>query len=98
MPQHLAFLLKIETLRRPLRGAAQGDRALGFVMNSYYSRKESLMRRIMVRYRLKPDRVQENRAYVQKVFADLQRSQPPGLRYASFVGGDGVSMFHIVSV
>ena len=56
------------------------------------------MRRMMVRYKLKPDRVQENQAYVQKVFADLKRSQPAGLRYASFVGSDGVTMFHIVSV
>jgi hypothetical protein len=56
------------------------------------------MRTVMVRYRVRPDKAGENVAYIQKVFEEMQRSSPPGLRYASFKLSDGVSFVHIASV
>jgi hypothetical protein len=51
-----------------------------------------------VRYRVKGDRAADNEAYIQKVFAQLERERPPGLRYASFKLDDGVSFVHIASI
>ena len=51
----------------------------------------------MVRYKLKADRVAENEAYVVKVFEELKRVRPAGLRYATFRLDDGVSFMHLVS-
>jgi len=56
------------------------------------------MKRMMVRYKVKADRVAENERYITSVFEQLKREQPPGLRYASFKLDDGVSFMHIVSV
>jgi hypothetical protein len=56
------------------------------------------MKRVMVRYKVKAGRAAENERYVRSVFEQLQRERPPGLRYASFKLGDGVSFVHIVSV
>ena len=56
------------------------------------------MKRVMVRYRVKPERVGENEELIGAVFAELQRSAPEGLRYASFKQDDGVSFVHIVSI
>jgi hypothetical protein len=58
--------------------------------------KEACMRTVMVRYKVKPDRVAENKTYIEKVFEELDREGPTGFRYASFVLGDGVSFVHIV--
>jgi hypothetical protein len=55
------------------------------------------MTRVMVRYRVKPERVAENERYIEKVFEQLDREQPAGLSYASFKLEDGVSFVHIVS-
>ena len=52
---------------------------------------------VMVRYRVKPDRVAENERYIKKVFEQLDDERPNGLSYASFKLGDGVSFMHIVS-
>ena len=56
------------------------------------------MKRVIVRYRVKPERAAENRQYVEKVFAELHQTKPAGLRYACFRGSDGVSHFHVASV
>ena len=56
------------------------------------------MKRIIVRYKVKPERVQENEAYIKEVFAELNQTGPAGLRYASFKGSDGLTFFHIVSL
>jgi hypothetical protein len=53
------------------------------------------MRYVMVRYRIKPDRVAENEALVRAVYAELQRTQPDGFRYATLKLPDGVSFVHI---
>jgi hypothetical protein len=55
------------------------------------------MKRVLVRYKVKADRVAENERYIAGVFEQLKREQPPGLRYASFKLGDGVSFVHIAS-
>jgi hypothetical protein len=56
------------------------------------------MRRMMIRYQVKPDRGGENERYIQEVFAQLARERPDGVRYASFKQGDGVSFVHVVSI
>ena len=53
------------------------------------------MKRVMVRYKVKADRAGENESYVTRVFEQLKREQPPGLRYATFKLDDGVSFVHI---
>jgi hypothetical protein len=53
---------------------------------------------IMVRYKLKADRVKENEALVREVYAALAREKPEGLRYATFKLADGVSFMHVSRV
>jgi hypothetical protein len=56
------------------------------------------MKRVMVRYKVKPDRVEENEALVRSVYEELAAARPDGLRYATFKLGDGVSFVHVASV
>lgn len=56
------------------------------------------MKRVMVRYKVKPDRAAENERLIKRVFEQLEHERPSGLRYASFKLGDGVSFVHIVSL
>jgi hypothetical protein len=56
------------------------------------------MKSVMVRYKVKPDRADENEGYIKRVFEQLKRERPSGLRYASFKLGDGVSFVHIASL
>ena len=56
------------------------------------------MKRVMVRYKVKPDRVSENEALVRAVYDELARTQPDGFRYATFRLDDGVSFVHIASM
>jgi hypothetical protein len=49
----------------------------------------------MVRYKVKPDRVEENEALVRAVYDELARVTPEGLRYATFRLEDGVSFVHL---
>src|SRR5918996_1641965 len=53
------------------------------------------MRRVMVRYRLKPERVEENEVLVRAVYEELEGTRPEGLRYATFKLEDGVSFVHL---
>ena len=53
------------------------------------------MRSVMVRYKVKPDRVEENERYVREVFVALERSRPENVRYATLKLADGVSFVHI---
>jgi len=55
------------------------------------------MKRMMVRYKVKADRAAENEGYIARVFEQLEREKPSGLRYASFKLADGVSFVHVVS-
>ena len=53
------------------------------------------MRQVMVRYRVKPERVEENEELVRAVYDELRRTEPAGLRYATFKLDDGVSFVHL---
>jgi hypothetical protein len=53
------------------------------------------MRQVMVRYKVKPDRVEENEALVRAVYEELARVAPAGLQYATFRLDDGVSFVHL---
>jgi hypothetical protein len=53
------------------------------------------MRQVMVRYKVKPDRAEENEELVRAVYDELQSTAPEGLRYATFQLQDGVSFVHI---
>jgi hypothetical protein len=53
------------------------------------------MRQVMVRYKVTPDRVAENEALVRAVYDELHRTEPAGLRYATFRLDDGVSFVHV---
>jgi Antibiotic biosynthesis monooxygenase len=56
------------------------------------------MKHVMVRYKVKPDRAAENEELVRAVYEELARTEPEGLRYATFQLGDGVSFVHLASV
>lgn len=46
------------------------------------------MRRVMVRYRVKPERLEEHEALVRAVFDELGAKAPPGIRYAAYKHDD----------
>jgi len=56
------------------------------------------MKKVMVRYKVKPAQADENQRLVEQVYAELQRNSPAGLRYATFKQDDGVSFVHIASI
>jgi hypothetical protein len=56
------------------------------------------MRRVIVRYTVKPDQVEANEELVRAVYEELGRTAPEGLRYATFKLEDGVSFVHVASV
>jgi hypothetical protein len=56
------------------------------------------MRRIMVRYKVKPDRAAENEELVRAVYEELDRTRPADLHYATFALEDGVSFVHLSSI
>lgn len=56
------------------------------------------MSTVVVQYRTKPDRGDENARLVERVFAELAADRPEGLRYATFRLADGVSFVHVASV
>ena len=56
------------------------------------------MPEVVVRYRVKPDRVAENEALVEAVYAELAELAHPGIRYATYRLSDGVSFLHVASI
>ena len=56
------------------------------------------MGEVVVRYRVKPDRVEENERLVRGVYAELAERDPGGIRYATFRLADGVTFVHVASV
>lgn len=55
------------------------------------------MRIVMVRYRVKPDRVQENEQLVRGVYEQLAQERPEGFRYATFKLEDGTGFMHVAA-
>ena len=56
------------------------------------------MKRTMVRYKLKPERVEEHEALLRAVFAELASTTPEALRYGAFKQPDGLSFVHLAFV
>lgn len=56
------------------------------------------MKRIMLRYKVKADRIVENESLIRAVFEQLAHKDPVGLRYAVFEVPDGQSFAHFVSI
>ncbi|HEX2659624.1 MAG TPA: hypothetical protein VHU40_15175 [Polyangia bacterium] len=56
------------------------------------------MRRVLVRYKVKPERVEEHEALIRAVFEELKRTAPSGLRYGTFKQPDGLSFVHFALV
>ncbi len=50
----------------------------------------------MIRYKVRPDRAEENESLVKAVYEQLNRERPDGLHYATFKLPDGVSFMHVV--
>ena len=56
------------------------------------------MRRTIIQYTVKPECAEDNQRYVEKVYEELRRNSPPGLRYATFKQPDNRTFIHLVSV
>jgi hypothetical protein len=55
------------------------------------------MSKVMVRYKVKPERAKENERLIRAVYEELERTAPADLRYATFKLEDGVSFVHLAS-
>jgi hypothetical protein len=55
------------------------------------------MRRVIVRYKVKPEHADQNEQLVRAVYEELHRVKPESFRYATFRLDDGVSFVHIHS-
>jgi hypothetical protein len=53
------------------------------------------MSAVIVRYRVKPGRAEENAELVRAVYAELAETGAPGFRYATFLLEDGVTFVHV---
>jgi len=53
------------------------------------------MSAVIVRYRVKPGRSEENAELVRAVYAELATEQPPGFRYTTYLQEDGVTFVHV---
>ena len=56
------------------------------------------MKQVMIRYKVKPERVEENEELVRAVYEELRRTEPAGLRYATFKLDDGVTFVHLAVI
>lgn len=53
---------------------------------------------LMVRSKVKAERVAETEAAVEKVFSAIEQAQPEGVRYTSCVLGDGVTFVALLEL
>jgi hypothetical protein len=53
------------------------------------------MKRMLIRYKTKPEATVQNRSLIENVFAELKAKSPAGLRYMSMMLADG-SFVHVV--
>jgi hypothetical protein len=56
------------------------------------------MRHVIVRYKVKKDRVSEHEALIRAVFEELSTSRPAGIHYAAYKQPDGVSFVHVARI
>jgi hypothetical protein len=59
--------------------------------------KDELMKRTVVRYKAKPEKVEENQRLIEKVFQELHAKSPQGVRYLALKLGDG-TFVHFAAV
>jgi hypothetical protein len=52
---------------------------------------------VVVRYRTKPERADENQKLIENVFAQLAERQPRGFTYTALRLDDGTSFVHVVT-
>ena len=55
------------------------------------------MRQVIVRYKVKPDRVEENEELVRAVYEELGRVDHGGVRYVTYRLDDGVTFLHLAT-
>jgi hypothetical protein len=55
------------------------------------------MSKVMIRYTVEPEHVEENERLVRAVYEELARTSPPDFHYATFKLEDGVSFVHIAA-
>jgi len=53
------------------------------------------MKKVIVRYRIKPDKVAENELLIKDVYRQLHEANIEGFHYVTFRLADGVSFIHI---
>ncbi len=56
------------------------------------------MRKVVVRYKTKPEHADENQRLVENVFEELASTDPGGVRYATFRLADEVTFVHLASI
>jgi quinol monooxygenase YgiN len=56
------------------------------------------VKRMLIQYKVKPDRAAENQQYIERVFEELRANSTAGIRYVAFKGSDGLSFAHLVSI
>ena len=56
-----------------------------------------MSRRVMVRYRVRPEEAERNEALVRAVYAELASVVPEGFAYATYKLPDGVSFVHVAA-
>ena len=56
------------------------------------------MHQVIVRYKVKAGRSEENQKLVEAVYTELNQTKPAGIRYATFKADDGVTFYHIASI
>jgi hypothetical protein len=54
------------------------------------------MHQLMIRYKVKPDRVDENERLVRVVYEELSCGQRDGFQYSTYRLDDGVTFVHVV--
>jgi hypothetical protein len=57
--------------------------------------KEQPMKRVVIRYQVKPEQAGHHVELLQAVFDELERTQPEGLGHAVLQLADGVTFIHI---
>ena len=55
------------------------------------------MKRVMVTYKVKADKAEENEMLIKQVFKQLLKQLPEGIQYSAYKLSDGVSFVHIAS-
>jgi hypothetical protein len=59
---------------------------------------DSFMKRVVVRYKIKADRLVEHEELIRAVFAELATVRPARLTYQALKLEDGVSFLHVATI